>query len=128
LGDEVPVQDPARRHRGAGARPAEADLCGAGSDDCPGRRVPRSHPHVAGGASAAGTLETGAVPERPIVALAATGVPRVAQALLGQHLWARVYDCASVGAVDEQTIREYIENQRWDEDVDGFKITAPTEP
>lgn len=46
----------------------------------------------------------------------------------GQHLWARGYYCASVGAVDEQTIREYIENQRWDEDVDGFKITAPTEP
>ena len=43
---------PARRHRGAGARPAEANLCGAGSDDCPGRRVPQSHPHVAGGASA----------------------------------------------------------------------------
>ena len=36
--------------------------------------------------------------------------------------------CASVGAVDEQTIREYIENQRWGEDVDGFKVTAPTEP
>jgi hypothetical protein len=30
--------------------------------------------------------------------------------------------------VDEKTIREYIENQRWDEDVEGFKITAPTEP
>ena len=25
-------------------------------------------------------------------------------------------------------IREYIENQRWNEDTDGFKITAPTEP
>ena len=36
--------------------------------------------------------------------------------------------CASVGAVDERTIREYIENQRWDEDVEGFTITAPTEP
>ena len=43
----------------------------------------------------------------------------------GQHLWARGYYCASVGAVDEHTIREYIENQRWDEDLDGFKITAP---
>ena len=34
----------------------------------------------------------------------------------------------SVGTVDEQTIREYIENQQWDEDVEGFKITAPREP
>ena len=46
----------------------------------------------------------------------------------GQDLWARQYYGASVGAVDEQTSREYIENQRWDEDVDAFKITAPTEP
>ena len=46
----------------------------------------------------------------------------------GRHLWARGYYCASVGAVDEKTIREYIENQRWDEEVDGFKITTPTEP
>ena len=30
--------------------------------------------------------------------------------------------------VARQAIREYIENQRWDEDVEGFKITAPTEP
>jgi hypothetical protein len=33
-----------------------------------------------------------------------------------------------VGAVDEKTIMEYIENQKWDEEVDGFKITAPGEP
>ena len=46
----------------------------------------------------------------------------------GQHLWARGYYCVSVGAVDERTIREYIENQRWDEDVEGFTITAATEP
>jgi putative transposase len=46
----------------------------------------------------------------------------------GQHLWARGYFCATVGAVDEKTIREYIENQNWDDDAEGFKITAPTEP
>lgn len=31
-------------------------------------------------------------------------------------------------AVDEQTIKQYIENQGWDEDDQGFKITAPAEP
>ena len=36
--------------------------------------------------------------------------------------------CATVGAVDEQTIKQYIENQRWAEDDQGFKITAPAEP
>ncbi len=46
----------------------------------------------------------------------------------GQHLWARGYFCATVGAVDEKTIREYIEDQRWDQDGESFKITAPTEP
>ena len=30
----------------------------------------------------------------------------------GQHLWARGYYCASVGAVDEETIRDYIENHK----------------
>ena len=29
---------------------------------------------------------------------------------------------------DEATIKAYIENQKWDEDDQGFKITAPTEP
>jgi len=46
----------------------------------------------------------------------------------GQNLWARGYFVASVGAVDEETIKKYIESQKWDEDDQGFKITAPTEP
>ena len=46
----------------------------------------------------------------------------------GQHLWARGYLCASVGAVDEDTIKKYIESQKWDEEDQGSKITAPTEP
>jgi len=46
----------------------------------------------------------------------------------GQHLWARGYFCATVGAVDEELIKRYIENQRWDEDDEGFKILAPTKP
>jgi hypothetical protein len=33
-----------------------------------------------------------------------------------------------VGAVDEQVITAYIENQKRDEDDRGFKITALTEP
>ncbi len=46
----------------------------------------------------------------------------------GQHLWARGYFCATVGAVDEKTVMHYIESQTWDQDDEGFKITAPTEP
>jgi hypothetical protein len=33
-----------------------------------------------------------------------------------------------VGAGDEDTIKKYIESQKWDEDDQGFTITAPTEP
>ena len=44
----------------------------------------------------------------------------------GQHMWARGYFCATAGAVDEATIKAYIESQKWDEDEQGFKITATT--
>jgi len=54
--------------------------------------------------------------------------PELRKRYWGQHLWAWGYFCASVGAVDEETIRKYIENQKWDEEDQGFKITAPTEP
>ena len=54
--------------------------------------------------------------------------PELRKRYWGQHLWARGYFCASVGAVDEATIRSYIANQRWDEDDQGFKITVPSEP
>jgi putative transposase len=46
----------------------------------------------------------------------------------GQQLWARGYFCATVGAVDEETIKKYIESQQWHDDQAGFKITAPTKP
>ena len=54
--------------------------------------------------------------------------PELRKRYWGQHLWARGYFCASVGAVDEDTIKKYIENQKWDEEDQGFKITAPSEP
>jgi putative transposase len=47
---------------------------------------------------------------------------------MGQHLWARGYFCATVGAVDEKAVMTYIESQKWDQDDEGFKITAPAEP
>ena len=54
--------------------------------------------------------------------------PELSKRYWGQHLWARGYFCATVGAVDEATIQAYIESQKWDEDDQGFKITAPTKP
>jgi len=37
--------------------------------------------------------------------------PELKKKYLGQHLWARGYFCATVGIVDEETIRNYIANQ-----------------
>ena len=54
--------------------------------------------------------------------------PHLRKRYWGQHLWARGYFCATVGAVDEKAIMEYFENQKWEEDADAFKITVPTEP
>ena len=54
--------------------------------------------------------------------------PHLRKRFWGRHLWARGYFCATVGAVNERTVREYIESQKWDEDVEGFKITAPESP
>lgn len=39
--------------------------------------------------------------------------PELRKRYWGQHLWARGYFCATVGAVDEATIAKYIENQKW---------------
>lgn len=54
--------------------------------------------------------------------------PELRKQYWGQHMWAQGYFCATVGAVDEATIKAHIENQRWDEDDESFKITAPTKP
>ena len=54
--------------------------------------------------------------------------PQLKKRYWGQHLWARGYFCASVGAVDEETIRRYIESQQWEDPGESFKITAPSEP
>jgi Transposase IS200 like len=50
-----------------------------------------------------GAGETGAVSEGPVVTPVA-------------------------GRIWETTIKKYIESQRWDDEDQGFKITAPTEP
>lgn len=40
----------------------------------------------------------------------------------GQHLWARGYFCATVGAVTEEQIRVYIEQHKQEPFPDNFKI------
>ena len=55
--------------------------------------------------------------------------PLLTKRYWSQHLWARGYFCATVGAVDEESVKRYIESQRWDEDgSDAFKVEPPPSP
>ena len=52
--------------------------------------------------------------------------PQLRKRYWGQHLWARGYFCATVGAVDEDTIKRYIESQKWDDDGgESFQVIPP---
>jgi putative transposase len=48
--------------------------------------------------------------------------PELKKRYWGQHLWARGYFCATVGAVTQEMIREYIEHQFEHGDKSHFKI------
>lgn len=48
--------------------------------------------------------------------------PELKKKYWGQHLWARGYFCATVGKVDEETIRSYIANQFGEGRNDIFRI------
>ena len=48
--------------------------------------------------------------------------PEIKKRYWGQHLWARGYFCATVGSVNEETIKRYIENQELSAKNDMFKI------
>jgi len=54
--------------------------------------------------------------------------PHLRKRYWGQRMWARGYFCATVGAVDEKTVRDYVGSQQWDSDVKDFKVTAPPSP
>ena len=43
-------------------------------------------------------------------------------------MWARGYFCSTVGAVDESTIKQYVENQGEDVDTANVKIVSLEEP
>ncbi|MCZ0702879.1 putative transposase [Natronobacillus azotifigens] len=48
--------------------------------------------------------------------------PELKKKYWGQHLWAKGYFCASVGRVDEETIRNYIAKQSSEEKNETFRI------
>lgn len=48
--------------------------------------------------------------------------PELKKRYWGQHLWSRGYFCATVGSVDDETIKHYIENQEVSGGENVFKI------
>ena len=48
--------------------------------------------------------------------------PELKKRYWGQHMWARGYFCATVGAVDEETIKHYIEHHNEKQPADNFTI------
>ena len=50
--------------------------------------------------------------------------PELRKRYWGQHMWGRGYFCGTVGEVDEETIRNYIENQGKDIPIRGSLTTA----
>lgn len=48
--------------------------------------------------------------------------PELKKRYWGQHMWARGYFCATVGAVDEETIKHYIEHHNEESPVENFTI------
>ena len=42
--------------------------------------------------------------------------PEIKKKYWGQHMWARGYFCGTVGAVDEETIKKYVEDQGKEEE------------
>lgn len=48
--------------------------------------------------------------------------PELKKRYWGQHIWSRGYFCATIGNVNEETIKNYIENQDKEYDSKDFKI------
>ena len=71
--------------------------------------------------------KAGAILESAIIAKAARRVSGTTQAILGATSVGTRLLLRNVGAVDEETIQKYIVSERWDDDDQGFQITAPTE-
>ncbi len=51
--------------------------------------------------------------------------PEMSNRCWGQHLGARGHFCATLGAVDEATIKAYFDNQKWDENDQDSRSPLP---
>ena len=111
------------------ARDLIRQISQARDGDHSGRGVAGSHTYVGLGAADTVAGEAGAIHQGKVEPPFAGGVPGPAKAVLGTtHVGTRVLlrDGGRGGRGNDQGL--YIESQKWDEDDQGFKITAPNEP
>ena len=124
---EVSVSRVARGGGRAGAGRNPGDLHGSGGAD---------YPRVLGAGSRAYAGVLSPAPAKLVQSIKGRSSRKLQQEFSelrrrywGQHLWARGYFCATVGAVDEETIKAYIESQKWEDDGgEAFKVTPPPSP
>ena len=72
---------------------------------------PEPHPYAVLGPAASGAGKAYAIHQGTVVAKTTRRIPRVAKAVLGAASRARGYFCATVGAVDEQTIKPILKTR-----------------
>jgi hypothetical protein len=83
----------------------------AGSGDCSRIGITGSHSHTVLDAGSVGSLQAGAIHQRAIIAQAKKN-SRTYGSVTGASICGLVdIFCATVGAVDEETIKAYIENK-----------------
>lgn len=96
------------------------NLCGTRDTDSKWKCKSKSCAHVVGRANTHVTGANSAILKRKKLSPITEGISRTTEEVLGQHLWARGYFCAAVGAVNEDLIKKYIENQT--EEEGSFKV------
>ena len=128
MGYKVPIQDTAGTGSGACTRVDTAELQRARCSNRAGGNLAASHTHAAEGAAELGPAKVVQYIKRRSSRLLQMEFPELGKRYLGAACVGSRLFCATVGAVDEETIKHYIETQKWDEDDQGFKITAPAKP
>jgi putative transposase len=114
---------------GTNARDLLRQICqGRDVELCRGGGLSGPHPHVGRCASTIGLGQAYAVHERALKRMPLNEFTQLKSITGVNILRHEGIFCASVGAVDENTIRRHIENQQWDDLGENFKITAPTRP
>jgi hypothetical protein len=118
--NEVFLQGAMWRRRSAVERSNKGDMCSPWND-CYKRKHPfQSCPCTCKSTKSLVSVKNGSVSERPHSIALPKEFSELRKRYWGCHLWGRGYFCSTVGAVTEDIIKKYIENQNNEDS--AFKI------